>query len=167
LAITGNRQHGEACGGCGLIIGGGARGCREIFDRLALPVPGDNPFLRSRRLLVDVYALQHPDMFCVSATSLAAHLTGVGWILEYQGDAASGSNQIRRWLNSRPALIKPTLPVSYGDVRIDAMAGARTEADAARAADSWARSTWTAYASLHATAHDWIERALAYRGAAR
>ena len=57
----------------------------------------------------------------VMATSLAAHLTGVGWILEYRGDAASGSDQLRRWLNSRPGLVKPPLPESYGDLTIEAI----------------------------------------------
>jgi hypothetical protein len=149
-----------------MLVDGGSSGCRETFDRLALPMPGVNPLLPVRRLLVDTYSLQHPDPFCVSATSLAAHLTGVGWILEYGGNAASGSDQIRRWLNSRPALVKPPLPPTYGDVTIDLVVQA-PPASAPDAVERWARSTWAAYASLHGVARDWIERALAYRGHAR
>jgi hypothetical protein len=155
------------CGGCGLIVDGGTAACRAAFDRLALPAPPDNPFLRWRRLLVDTYALQHPDPFCVSATSLAAHLTGLGWILEYRGDAASGSEQLRRWLNSQPVLVKPPLPASYGDVRIDALLEARSPDEAAAAVGRWADATWRAYVELHPTARDWIAQALGYRGRAR
>jgi hypothetical protein len=140
------------CVGCGRIVSGGSDGCRATFDRLALPTPGGNPFLPWRRLLVDTYALQHPDPFCVSATSLAAHLTGVAWILEHPRDAANGNDQIRRWLNSRPALVKPRLPASFGDVRIDALVDADTPDAVARAVTRWAASTWEAYAPLHATA---------------
>jgi hypothetical protein len=164
--ITG-RPELNRCGGCGLIVVGGTNACRAIFDRLALPVPADNPFLRWRRLLVDTYALQHPDPFCVSATSLAAHLTGLGWILEYRGDAASGSEQLRRWLNSKPVLVKPPLPSSYGDVRIDALLDAQSADEVAAAMRRWADATWRAYAALQPTAREWIARALAYRGEAR
>ena len=162
-----HRQGPETCGGCGLIIGGGSEGCRATFDRIALPTPGDNRFLPWRRLLVDTYALQHPDPFCVSATSLAAHLTGVAWIVDHPSDAAAGSDRIRRWLNSKPALVKPPLPASYGDVRIDALVDARDPQDIAAVVNRWAVSTWEAYAVLHPLARDWIAQALAYRGHAR
>jgi hypothetical protein len=150
-----------------MMIDGGTAACRELFDRLTLAAPDGNRLLRWRRLLVDTYALQHPDPFCVSATSLAAHLTGVGWILDYGGDAANGSDQIRRWLNSRPELIKPPLPASFGDVTIAAVADATTAAEVEPAVGVWARATWSAYAPLHEVARAWIERALAYRGHAR
>jgi hypothetical protein len=150
-----------------MTIEGGTSACRELFDRLAMPTPDGNPFLPWQRLIVDTYALQHPDPFCLSAISLAAHLTGVGWILEHRGDAANGSDQIRRWLNSRPALVKPPLPASYGDMTIDCIARAETPAAIADAVDAWARSAWQAYTPVHGVARDWIAQALAYRGHAR
>ena len=117
--------------------------------------------------MVDTYSLQHPDPFCVSAISLAAHLTGLAWILEHRGDAARGSDQLRRWLNSRPALVKPELPASYGEVRIDACGRRRDPGAAGAAVDRWAGATWAAYAPLHPIARAWIAQALAYRGHAR
>src|SRR3954452_4292100 len=162
-----HRHSTDRCGGCGLIVAGGTGACRAMFDRIAMPALADNPFLRWRRLLVDTYSLQHPDPFCVSATSLAAHLTGLGWILEYRGDAASGSEQLRRWLNSKPVLVKPPLPSSYGHVRIDALLEARSPDEVAGAIQRWADATWQAYAGLHPIARKWIEQALAYRGRAR
>ena len=132
--MNARRHDVERCGGCGLVVSGGTAGCRAIFDRLAMPILGENPFLPLRRLIVDVYALQHPDPFCVSATSLAAHLTGAGWILEY------GRDQIRRWLNSRPGLVKPPLLASYGDVTLDVVVNAQPST-VADGVDQWARST--------------------------
>jgi hypothetical protein len=155
------------CGGCGVIVDGGTAGCRATFDCLALPAPPVNPLIGWRRLLVDTYSLQHPDAFCISATSLAAHLTGLGWILEYGGDAATGSEQLRRWLNGKPDLVKPPLPSSYGEVRIDALLAARSPDEIAAAVRRWAQGTWQAYAALHPIAREWIARALAYRGHAR
>jgi hypothetical protein len=98
---------------------------------------------------------------------LAAHLTGVAWILEHPSDAATGSDRIRRWLNSKPALVKPKLPTSNGKVLIDSLVGISVPEGIATAVDRWAASTWEAYATLHPTARDWIARALAYRGHAR
>ena len=165
--MTEDPQTPEVCGGCQRLIGGGTAACRATFHRFALPVPGDTLFLRWRRPLVDVYALQHPDPFCLSATSLAAHLTGVAWIVEHPQDAAVGNDQLRRWLNSRPAIVKPPLPASYGEVRIDALLDARTPEAAAAAIQRWAGSTWEAYAALHPIAREWIAKALRYRGPAR
>ena len=165
--MTAARTEPDRCDGCGLIVAGGTAGCRAIFDRLALLSRAGNPLLPWQRLLVDVYSLQHPDPYCLSATSLAAHLTGLGWILEYGGDAASGSDQLRRWLNSKPVLVKPPLPSSYGDVRIDALLEAQAADEIAATVRQWADTTWRAYAALHPTARDWIALALAYRGHAR
>lgn len=161
------RHELERCGECGMKVSGGTAGCRAAFDRVAMPAPGENPWLPWRRLMVDVYALQHPDGFCVSATSLAAHLTGIAWIGEHPSDAAAGSDQLRRWLNGKPALVKPPLPASYGDVPIDSLVDARTPEQIAAAVNRWTASTWQAYASLHAIAREWVAHALAYRGHAR
>lgn len=165
LFMKDERDGLECCGGCGMRVAGGTAGCRALFDDLNAPGAA-GPLPDFRRLIVDVYALQHPDPFCVSAISLAAHLTGVAWILEHRGDAAHGSEQIRRWLNSRPALVKPPLPGSYGEVTIDAIVAAMGD-EVAGAVDRWARSAWSAYAPLHGVAREWIASALAYRGHAR
>jgi uncharacterized protein DUF5946 len=149
------------------MISGGTTACRVLFDRLALPVPGDNLWLPWRRLIVDTYALQHPDPFCVSATSLAAHLTGLAWIIDHPRDAAAGSEQLRRWLNGKPQLVKPPLPASFGDVRIDAVVESHAPADIAAAVGRWSAATWQAYAPLHTIAREWIAQALAYRGRGR
>jgi hypothetical protein len=45
----------------------------------------DAAYFRVHRMIVDTYCLQHPDRYCVSAKSLAAHLTGLCWLIEHGG----------------------------------------------------------------------------------
>jgi hypothetical protein len=111
------------------------------------------------RLTIDVYCLQHPDRYCVSAKSLAAHLTGVGWALERGGDE-SGLRALQRWLNGKVELSKPPVPRLRGKVTIADLAGVEGSAAYAAGAESWARSTWAAYSSLHDVARDWIDQAV-------
>ena len=112
----------------------------------------------STRLTVDVYCLQHPDRYCVSAKSLAAHLTGLCWTLAHDGDQR-GLGELQRWLNGRVELTKPPLPSGRGDLTIADLAAAGREGYRATL-DAWARSTWTAYEPLHGTAEAWIREAL-------
>ena len=58
-------------------IKGGETGCQKIFEDLLARDFGNVLYFRSHRMLVDTYALQHPERYCVSAKSLAAHLTGL------------------------------------------------------------------------------------------
>jgi hypothetical protein len=50
----------------------------------------DVAYFRVHRLMVDVYSLHHPDRYCASGKSLAAHLTGLGVLLERGGSRAVG-----------------------------------------------------------------------------
>ena len=72
----------DACGGCGLEIVGGEAACQALFDAFRVRETAElAPSYASTRLTVDVYCLQHPDRYCVSAKSLAAHLTGYATLL--------------------------------------------------------------------------------------
>lgn len=150
----------EICAGCGLRVAGGTAGCQALMDELLARDFSDVTYFRVHRLMVDTYALQHPERYCASAKSLAAHLTGLCWLVERGGSRAVGSEPLRRWLDGRVDLDKPEVPAPRGDLTI---ADVRSEPDAesyAAAVDRWARATWEAYASLHGLAHDWIETAL-------
>jgi hypothetical protein len=150
-----------ACAGCGLPIEGGTAGCRAIFDALLARDFGEVAYFRLHRLLVDAYSLQHPEDYCASAKSFAAHATGLCWALERAGDRAVGSEALRRWLDGPAPVEKPTLPPSRGARTI---ADVRAAADVAAyevALERWARSTWDAYTPLHALVRGWVERALA------
>ena len=109
---------------------------------------------------MDVYCLQHPDRYCVSAKSLAAHLTGAGWALEHRGDER-GLRDLQQWLNGRVELTKPPLPARRGDLTIADLARASTPQEYLTALDAWAQSTWAAYQPLHPIAREWIRTAMA------
>lgn len=117
------------------------------------------PSYESTRLTIDVYCLQHPDRYCVSAKSLAAHLTGLGWAVE-RGGGEWGLRALQRWLDRGVTLKKPAVPVDRGKLTLsDVIEAADTDAYVA-ALDRWARSTWIAYADLHDVARRWIDEAV-------
>src|SRR5579859_7776824 len=108
----------EACAGCGLHIAGGTAGCQALFDEFRVREVAELALSYApTRLTIDVYCLQHPERYCVSAKSLAAHLTGVAWALEF-GGGGDGLAALQRWLNGRVPLLKPDLPERFGEVTI-------------------------------------------------
>jgi hypothetical protein len=162
------------CSGCGLAVPGGTPACRAIFDDY-IAGEWNNPIsYRYHRMFVDTYCLQHPDQFCVSAKSFAAHLTGLCAAFEHKSHP-SVLKAVNRWLNGNPSLTKPVLPAFRGAhtiavVQAKAQTEVQTEVQAAapqaeqnpfpiaQAIDRWARSTWEAYSSLHPQARLWINQ---------
>jgi len=107
------------------------------------------------RLSIDVYCLQHPERYCVSAKSLAAHLTGLCWALDH-GISEGGLRELRRRLDGRHDLLKPPITAGRGALTVADIASVTGPAEYTKALDRWARSTWAAYADLHQTARAWI-----------
>jgi len=140
---------------------GGETGCQAIFEELLARDFGNVLYFRSHRMLVDTYALQHPERYCASAKSLAAHLTGLCWLLEHGGSRAVGGEALRRWLNGKPEIEKPELPALRGELTIAGTIATRDPESYGRAVEAWARSTWQAYAPLHPLARRWIDAAVA------
>jgi hypothetical protein len=156
-----------ACSGCGLLVVDGLDGCKRLFDDESVREYGDPRFAGRRRLVVDAYCLQHPDRYCVSAVSLAAHLTGVCVALEHRAREAVLNTAIQRWLSSRPRLDKPVLPALHGSATIADVRAASDVLEHGLAVGRWAGDVWDAYADLHAIARDWIDRAAATVGVER
>jgi hypothetical protein len=132
---------GESCE-CGWTIG--RKACRARFDELLARDFSDAAFFRTHRLFVDIYALQHPQQFCRSAKSLAAHLGDLCAILEHGASTATGFEPLTRWLNGNPPLEKPPPPHNRGTITLSDVA----DADAATWADElrrWGASVWAAY----------------------
>jgi hypothetical protein len=151
----------QSCAGCGLEIDGGTAGCQALFDTLIARDFSDIMYFGVHRMAVDTYALQHPDRYCASAKSLAAHLVGLHWALERGGDSAVGSEALRRWLDGPRDLKKPDLPRFRGQVTIaDALATA-SAMEYRAAVRRWAEATWGAYSSLHDQARAWAHEAAA------
>ena len=149
-----------------MAVRGGEAGCQEIFDGLLARDFSNVAYFAVHRMLVDTYALQHPDRYCASAKSLAAHLTGLCWLVEHSGSRAVGSEALRRWLNGGPQLEKPEVPSIRGWLTIGDLPQGEDPGAHAQAVDRWARSAWEAYSALHPLARQWIQQALAVQSRA-
>jgi uncharacterized protein DUF5946 len=119
------------CSGCGLSVPGGIAGCRAIFDEYIALEWGNPISYRYHRMFVDTYCLQHPDQFCVSAKSFAAHLTGLCAAFEHKSHP-SVLNAVNRWLSRNPPITKPELPAFRGaltiaEVRVEVRTEVRAE----------------------------------------
>jgi len=159
--MTGETRGAERCKGCGLVVPRGTKGCQALCDELLARDFGNALYFRSHRLLVDIYSLQHPERYCVSAKSLAAHLTGLCWFMDNDGPRAVGSEPLRRWLDGPSPVEKPELPSFRGSLTIEEVRGTSDPESYARAVERWGRATWEAYSPLHALAREWIRTALA------
>ena len=149
---------GTACSGCGLVVVGGVEGCQALYDDESACQYADVRFAAWRRMVVDTYCLQHPERYCASAISLAAHLTGLCIAMEHRGREEELNAAIQRWLNRRPDLAKPPIPAARGPLTIAALRSAADINDHRAAVDGWARGTWDAYAALHPVARAWVAR---------
>jgi hypothetical protein len=158
-----NGQAGR-CGGCGLEVDGGTDGCQELFDDESVREYGDVRFAGRRRLVVDTYALQHPERYCKSAISLAAHLTGLCVGVEHRAREEMLNDAVQRWLSRRPELSKPALPEARGSLTIADVLAATDAVNHRSIVERWARGTWAAYADLQPIARAWV-RQVDYEGA--
>jgi len=148
------------CAGCGLWTTEGTAGCRRLFEELSARDFSDVSYFRVHRMMIDTYCLQHPDEYCASAKSMAAHLTGLAWLLNYeQRESATGNKALRLWVETHPDLPRPKPPAFRGVMTVADVRAAAGPAEYAKAVESWARSTWQAYAPLHAIAREWISQA--------
>ena len=144
------------CERCGTPTAG-AEACRALFDDLLAREFGDYRFARLHRLMVDTYALQHPEEYMKSAKSFAAHLTGMCAAMETD-DPAAINQAVQRWLNGPKTMDRPAdvPPGKRGDLTISYVHETSEPDEYLRRIQEWARSTWAAWASHHALAREWI-----------
>jgi hypothetical protein len=146
----------DHCDGCGLAVEGATEGCQALFDDESVREYGDVRFAGRRRLVVDTYALQHPERYCRSATSLAAHLTGLCVAVEHRAREEVLNNAVQRWLSRRPQLSKPAMPAARGSLTIADVMAATDAIDHRSTVERWARGTWAAYVDLQPIARAWV-----------
>ena len=148
----------DRCDGCGLAVDGGTNGCQALFDDESVREYGNVAFAGRRRLVVDTYALQHPERYCRSAISLTAHLTGVCIAVEHRAREEVLNDAVQRWLSRRPELEKPALPAERGSMTIADVQAATEAVDHRAVVERWARGTWAAYAELQEIARAWVRQ---------
>lgn len=139
-----------------MAIAGGTAGCQALFDEFRVREMAELAgSYAATRLTVDVYCLQHPERYCVSAKSLAAHLTGLCWALNH-GISEGGLRELKRRLEARRDLVKPRIPADHGKLTVADIVGVAGPDEYTQALDRWARSTWDAYRDLQEIARAWI-----------
>jgi hypothetical protein len=159
-AMNTNQESTDQCGGCGFVVPGGTAGCQSVMDELSATHFSEVTYFGVHRLFVDTYCLQHPDRYCASFKSLAAHLAHLCWSLEHQGSPAIPSEAIRHWVERHPYLEKPVLPTHRGVLTIADVARAADPSAHHRAVQEWARATWEAYADLQSVGRNCVKQAL-------
>lgn len=131
--------------------------CQEVFDLWSLQAMQLPSLSAARTVAFDAYCLQHPESYCVSGKSFAAHLCRLACALEYSGQPQV-YKAIQRWLNSaRPT--KPKLPTERGHLTF-AFVYNTEPSQQNQAVGVWVNDVWHAYRNHHATARMWIKQAL-------
>lgn len=153
----------EPCPLCGAPLGG-RNGCHALFHEhgaLAWQRPG---WGATHNLLVDAYAMQHPEEYGLSVKSYAQHLVALGCGVEHASDAALYWN-ISRWIGSEGAPVKPALLESRGDVTIQSVPIDATDDEHRTQVQAWAAAVWEAYRPQHDLARRSLDQVRAWAAA--
>jgi hypothetical protein len=148
----------DRCFACGALVPGGRAGCQALWDQIAAQAYQDPSRASVHNLAFDSYCMQHPETYCHSAKSYAAHLTRLCCGLEYDGDPAIYA-AIQRWLNGNVFLEKPEVLSRRGTLTITDVVNARDGQEYKEQVRAWAESVWTAYASQQGLARGWLKAA--------
>ena len=135
------------CPACGAELGGRA-GCQAAFDSLSARSYESPARGAMHNMLVDTYAVQHPEEYGVSQKSYIRHLYALGVLLEFPGDARL------YWATPQsgkpvPAPPKPPLLTSRGTLTIAGALAAADDQAYQRIVREWAEDVWRAYAPQH------------------
>lgn len=148
----------STCDVCGAAVPEGLESCQSVFDEVLAREQSDFRYAKRHRLMVDTYALQHPEAYMQSGKSFVAHLTGVCAALE-RDDAPATNRAVQQWLNGPRIIKRPSDPpmLQRGALTITYLRGATTPEDHLQRVLEWARSTWQAWSAHHDLARQWIE----------
>jgi hypothetical protein len=153
------------CPACGAPLGGRA-GCQMTFDALSAASWGSPTRGAVHNLLVDAYCMQHPEDYCRSAKSYAAHLAGLCCGVEAGSDPRR-HRAVARWLDGARELAKPAVPGARGTMTVADAAWATEEEVYAAHVRAWAGAVWAAYGSQHELARTWLRAAVTAAGIGR
>lgn len=150
----------DRCEHCGAIVLGGYEGCRSLFNGITAQSFSSAPHFAVHRAAVDCYALQHPEYFCISAKSYAAHLSGLCVAIEYNSSIEVNAT-IQRWLSGSMDLDKPKVLTKRGELTLTHIKDVIDPTERAGRVNEWCQSVWLAYAELHDNARSYVQAALA------
>ena len=137
----------EKCPDCGALVGGREE-CQKLFDEVIAREFSNPTYFGVHRTTVDCYALQHPERYCASFKSFAAHLTGLCCAMEYGKDPAM-MRAIHIGLDGPRARQRPAFIRDRGQTTIESVYQAADAAAHRVAVQAWAASTWKAWSQYH------------------
>jgi predicted amidophosphoribosyltransferase len=149
----------DRCPDCGAQVPGGRAGCQMLWDEIASQAYQELERASVHNLAFDSYCMQHPETYCRSAKSYAAHLTRLCCGLEYDGDPVIYA-AIQKWLNGNVPLEKPEVLSSRGTLTITHVRTARDSQEYRERVRAWAEDVWAAYATQHDLAGTWLKAAI-------
>jgi len=148
-----------ACPSCGSLPVAAFADCDAMWDHLLAESFSNFAYGRFHRAIVDAYSLQHPEEYCESAKSYAAHLTGMCIAVEHSGDGRVNA-AVQCWLSADPKIDKPMVPAERGRLTLASVIEVEAPAEIAAALEAWFADVWGAYGAQHEVTHAWIRALL-------
>lgn len=132
--------------------------CWTRYGELLSVQYSDPERMAFHQLIVDTYAVQHPDGDDLRAIqSVGIHLMTLCLFLERGTDPALGTRLHRRMVD-RPVFHQLEPPLSRGRITVVQVPLDAEPKVARDAAYIWANDVWTAWAVHHSTVRDWVHR---------
>ena len=146
--------------------------CLHLFEAVIVRL-SNQPALRCElRMAMDAYALQHVEQFCPHQRSVAIHLMGLCWGLEFQGDVKV-ARAMQRWLENHaelPQILPPFVSpfeefLTISDVwhELQRLPAEPEEQDwlvFEHPVRRWAHSVWFVWKEQHENVRKWIAKSI-------
>jgi hypothetical protein len=130
--------------------------CWNRYEELLAAQYSDPTRMAFHQLVVDAYAVQHPDGGDPRAVrSVAIHLMTLCLCLERGVDPALGTN-LHRQIVSAPVFHQLAPPTDRGRLTVVDMPATGPAAVARDAAYAWSSSAWAAWSAHHETVRRWL-----------
>ena len=131
--------------------------CWQRYSELLAAQYADPQRMAFHQLVVDAYAVQHPDGRDPRAVqSVGIHLMTLCMFLERGTDPALGTRLHRRMVD-RPVFHYLQRPPSHGRLTMLSVPLGGDPAHARAASYAWAQDAWTAWAAHHQTVRAWVD----------
>ena len=141
---------------------GGLEGCHTILHRLQLEF-GLGLRESLGRMAVDAYCLQHPEIYCLSAKSYAAHLAFMAAWMDYSSDMNTIVIALRGF-DGPFEEVKPPVLEHRGSLTMADLQSVQTRAELEQKMTAWGQNVWEAYTFLHDTAREYLRETLVRGG---
>ncbi len=139
--------------------------CLHLFEKVIV-VLSELPNHRVElRMAMDAYALQHSEQFCPHQRSIAIHLMGLCWGVEWKGEIRI-AKAMQKWLEHRSDMpqIPPPFISPFQDImtveEVWKLIEAQKLEDVPKKVHMWANTVWMSWSEQHQHVRQWISSAI-------